>query len=293
MGFTKRPDLVIPQLLIEAIQGEFAGKKLLHGTGAVVTSNTLPGEKRGGDTVTVPYFGTLGEADDVLTEGDALTPEGINETSETATVQHSGKAFETTDWARMAANADPYVEAARQLRVIMERRFDRALIDQATAALPSNYINDVTSVPGQQLTYDVVADSTGLWGDQQEDIVLMGVHSKVYRDLLKLKDSTGRNLLTMPSYGPEGFKPASIYGVPVIVSDKCRVITGSPANKYETLLLKRDALALWMAEAPVVLTGSDILANTSLIATHFYFASYRYKRVRGSTHPGVIKIVTF
>lgn len=292
MGFTKRSDLIIPQLLVEAIQGEFAGKRLLYGTGAVVTSDTLPGDKRGGDTVTVPYFGTLGEADDIATEGDALTPEGINETSETATVVHSGKAFETTEWARMAANSDPYVEAARQLRIIMERRFDKALIDVATASLPGSYVNDVTGTPGQQLTYDVVADSTGLWGDQQENIVLIGVHSKVYRDLLKLKDSTGRNLLTMPSYGPEGFKPASIYGVPVIVSDKCKVVAGSP-NKYETLLIKSDALALWMAEAPKVKVGDDILADTNLIATHFYFAPYRYKRVRGSTHPGVIKIVTF
>lgn len=292
MGFTKRSDLVIPQLLVEAIQGEFAMKKLLYGSGAVVSSNTLPGDKRGGDTVTVPYFGTLGEADDILNEGDALTPEGINQTVETATVKHSGKAFETTEWARMAAAGDPYTEAARQLRIVMERRFDKALIDEATAALPGTYVNDVTGTPGQQLTYDVVADSTGLWGDQQEDIVLMGVHSKVYRDLLKLKDSTGRNLLTMPSYGPDGFKPASIYGVPVIVSDKCKVITGT-VNKYESLLLKRDALALWMAEAPKVKTGDDILADTNLVATHFYFASYRYKRVRGSTHPGVIKIVTF
>jgi HK97 family phage major capsid protein len=292
MAFTKRSDVVIPEILIDAIQGEFAGKRLLYSTGAVVSNDSLPGEKRGGDTVTIPYFGTLGEADDILNEGDALTPEGINETKETATVIHSGKAFEATEWARMAAAGDPYVEAARQLRIIMERRFDKALIDVATSALPSTYVNDVTGTPGQQLTYDVVADSTGLWGDQQENIVLIGVHSKVYRDLLKLKDSTGRNLLTMPSYGPDGFKPAQIYGVPVVVSDKCKVIAGTP-NKYETLLIKSSALALWMQAAPKVMTGNDILADTSLVATHFYFATHRYKRVRGSTHPGIVKIVTF
>jgi hypothetical protein len=292
MGFTKRSDLVIPQILVETVQGEFANKILLYNSGVVVTSDTLPGDKRGGDTVTVPYFGTLGEADDIINEGDALTPEGINETTETATVIHSGKAFETTEWARMAANSDPYVEAARQLRMIMERRFDKALIAAATASLPSAYINDVTGTPGTGLSYDVVADSTGLWGDQQENVALIAVHSKIYRDLLKLKDSTGRNLLTMPAMGPDGFKPASIYGVPIIVSDKCTVIAGSP-NKYETLLIKRNALALWMAGAPKVYTGDDILADTDLIATHFYFACLRYKRVRGSTHPGVIKIITY
>lgn len=288
MGFTKRSDLVIPELLVEAIQGEFAGKILLYGTNAAVVSNTLPGNKRGGDTVSVPYFGTLGEAE-LLNEGEALTPEGLTETKEQATVQRGGKAFETTEWARMAANADPYEEAARQFGVIMRRLFDQQLIAAATASLPSAFINDVTGTPGQLLNYDVVADTTGLWGDQQENIELIAVHSKVYRDLLKLKDTTGRNLLQLPT---EGNEPARIYGIPVVVSDRCKVIAGSP-NKYESLIIKRDALALWMAESPRVKTGEDILADSDIVAVHMYFACYRYLRVRGSTYPGVLKTVTF
>lgn len=288
MAFTKRSDLVIPEILVEAIQGEFAGKILLYGTNAAVVSNTLPGDKKGGDTVSVPYFGTLGEAE-ILSEGDALTPEGLTESKEFATVVRGGKAFETTDWARMAANADPYVEAARQFGVIMRRLFDQQLINAATASLPSAYINDLTGTPGTLISYDAVADTTGLWGDQQENIELIAVHSKVYRDLLKLKDTTGRNLLQMPTQGND---PARIYGIPVIVSDKCKVIAGTP-NKYETLLIKRDALALWMAESPKVKTGEDILADSSIIAVHTYFATYRYLRVRGSTRPGVLKMITF
>lgn len=288
MGFTKRSDLIIPELLVEAIQGEFAGKILLYGTNAAVVSNTLPGNKRGGDTVSVPYFGTLGEAE-ILNDGEALTPEGITETKEQAVVQRGGKAFETTEWARMAANADPYEEAARQFGVIMRRLFDSQLIAAATASLPSAYINDVTGTPGQLLNYDIVADTTGLWGDQQENIELIACHSKVYRDLLKLKDTTGRNLLQLPTQGNE---PARIYGIPVVVSDRCKVIAGSP-NKYESLIIKRDALALWMAETPRVKTGEDILADSDIVAIHTYFATYRYLRVRGSTYPGVLKVVTF
>lgn len=288
MGFTKRSDIVIPELLIEAIQGEFAGKILLYGTNAAVVSNTLPGNKKGGDTVSVPYFGTLGEAE-LLNEGEALTPEGLTETKEQATVQRGGKAFETTEWARMAANADPYEEAARQFGVIMRRLFDSQLIAAATASLPSAFINDVTGTPGVTLNYDVVADTTGLWGDQQENIELIGVHSKVYRDLLKLKDTTGRNLLQLPTQGNE---PARIYGIPVVPSDRCKVIAGSP-NKYESLIIKRDALALWMQESPRVKVGEDILADSDIVAIHTYFATYRYLRVRGSTYPGVLKVVTF
>lgn len=288
MAFTKRSDLVIPQLLVEAIQAEFAGKILLYGTNAAVVSNTLPGDKKGGDVVTVPYFGSMGEAE-LLNEGDALTPEGLTESTETAAVKRAGKAFETTEWARMAANADPYTEAARQFGVLMRRLFDQQLITAATASLPSTYINDVTAVPATTLNYDIVADSTGLWGDQQENIELLAVHSKVYRDLLKLKDTTGRNLLQLPTQGND---PARIYGIPVIPSDRCNVIAGSP-NKYESMIIKRDALALWMRESPTVKTGEDILADSDIIAIHTYFAVYRYLRVRGSTKPGIVKIVTF
>lgn len=289
MAFTKRSDLVIPQLLLEAVQGEFEGAQCLYGTGAVKIDNTLPGDKLGGDVVTVPYFGILGEAEDILNEGDALTPEAISQDSETASVIHTGKAFSTTVWARMAAASDPYPEAARQIRVILERRWDKAAIDVATASLDSSYINDVSGTG--TISYDAVVDSRTKWGDQQEQILLMVVHSKVFGDMMKIKDSTGRALLTFENMGPEGFTPAKFAGIPVKVSDKCKVIAGSP-TKYESLILKRDAIAIWWNGSPFVGTDSDVLAHAEVVATHHYFAAHRYRRVPGSTKPGVIKIVT-
>ena len=289
MAFTKRADLIIPQLLLEAVQGEFEGAQCLYGTGAVIINNSLPGDAKGGDTVTVPYFNILGDAEDIVNEGDALTPEAISQVSETATVIHTGKAFATTVWARMAAAADPYPEAARQIRIILERRWDKAAIDVATASLDSAYISDASATG--TITYDMVIDARYLWGDQQEQILLMVVHSKVFRDMMKLKDSTGRPLLTLESMGPDGFTPAKFAGIPVKVSDKCKVVAGSP-TKYETLILKRGALAIWWNGSPFVGTDRDILSHSDVIATHHYFAAHRYRRTPGSTKAGVIKLVT-
>src|SRR4051812_43230047 len=119
-----RSNLIIPELLVEAIQGQFAGAVCLWGTGAAIVSPTLPssgpagGKIKGGDTVSVPYFGTIGELDDIGAETDALVPVGLTMTKEQATVQHSGKAIEMSDWAQLAAQyADPYAELARQLQV--------------------------------------------------------------------------------------------------------------------------------------------------------------------------------
>lgn len=289
-GLTKRSDLVIPEILVEAIQGEFKGRNFLFGSGAVVANDTLPATNKGGDTVTVPYFGTLGEMEDITTEGDALTPEKLSMSKETATVVHSGKAFERTEWSRLAEAGDAYAEAARQFVIIAGRRIDKALIDVGTAALPSQYINDVSGDGAGILDYDKVVDSTAPWGDQQDGIVLLGIHSKVRRDLLKAKDNQGRYLYTLPTADSDIER---FMGIPVIVSDKCKEITLENGEKrYESIIAKRAALAFWYQEAPRVMTGNDILADTEIVAIHMYWATHRYLRTRGSTHSGIIKIIS-
>lgn len=291
MAFTTRANLVIPELLIEAVQGEFAGATALYGSSAAKIFMTLPGDKKGGDVVKVPYFGILGDAEDITNEGDALTPEAISSDAETASVIHTGKAFSITQWAEMAAWGDPYAEASRQIVELVKRRWDKALIDVAVASLDSSYINDVTSTPGTTISYDAVIDTRMKWGDQQERIRLMTVHSKVFGDMMKLKDTTGRPMLTLESDGPEGFQPARFGGIPVVVSDKCKT-SGSPV-KYETTIFKEGALVIWGNGTPSVKTGEDILADADVVAIHHYFASHRYRRVPGSTKPGVAKLVTF
>lgn len=289
-GTTKRSDVVIPEILVEAIQGEFKGRNLLFGTGAAVVSGTLPTDKKGGDTVTVPYFGTLGEMEDIANEGDALTPEKISMSSETATVKHSGKAFERTEWMRLSEAGDAYAEAARQFAILAQRRGDKALIDTAAAGLPSEYVVDVTAVGAGTLDYDKMVDATGPWGDEQDRIVLLGIHSKVRRDLLKLKDSTGRPLFVLPTVDNDVER---FMGIPVVVSDKCKKTdVGGGVYNYESFIVKQAAMAFWYQEEPRVLTGNDILADTDIVAIHMYWAAHRYLRVRGSTHPGVVKIVT-
>lgn len=289
MGLTKRSDLVVPEILVPAIQAEFAGMRVLLGTGAAVVNGSLPEASRGGDTVKVPYFDSLGEMDDVTTEGDALTPMTLAMSSETASVRHSGKAVEISYWAQLAAKyADPYKELARQFRVISERRVDKALIDAATASLPSDYVHDVYSAgTPKTLDYDVMIDGAHLWGDEQSDIVMLIVHSKVMKDLWQLKLTTGEHVLTAPGAG----MPTMIRGIPIVVSDRATKTADSPA-KYESLIVKRGALAFWYQDQPRVRTDSDALADTDLAAIHMYYAAHRYKRAPGATKPGVIKIVT-
>ncbi len=277
----KKSDLIVPEVLQDAVKGAFSGMQCIYGSPAV-TSDFGMLASRGGEKVTVPYFGTIGEFEDLVAEGDALTPSKLVMTSEEATVMHSGKAFDITQWAQLAAKyADPYAEAARQIVVAAQRHADAKLIAAASANLPAEMIHDVTGA-GKQIDYDIVVDAKMKWGDEQEDIALMAMHSKVAGDLLKLKDNNGRPLLTMPSDGKLG----NFVGIPLKISDRLAAVNAN----YTTLIFKRGALAYWANGTPTVKTDDDILADSVVAAVHLYWVAHRYTRLPGSTKGGVVAI---
>lgn len=284
MAITKRADLVIPEILEEAVQGEFAGATALNGTGAAIIRPALP-SSRGGDKVKVPYFGLIGEFEDLGTEDDALTPAKITMDDDEATVRHTGKAFEIHDWAQLAASyADPYAEAARQMREGMQRRFDAALIaEAATSPL-------LLTATGATFGYNTMVDALTLWGDEQEEQpVLMVVHSKVYADLMKLREggASGAPMLTSAT---DGGLPRFL-GVPVRVSDKMTRVAGTP-DVFETQIVKRGALVLWYNGDQEIETDRDILVGATVAAKHVYFVSHRYRRSVGGTKTGVARVRT-
>lgn len=218
MASTVRTDMIVPEVLQDAISTGFGGCKILAGSPACTVNDRLP-DVRGGDRVKVPYFANLGELDDVA-EDTGLTTTKLTMSSEEATVSHAGKSFELTQWAQMAAQMhDPYGEASRQVVEASERRFDKALIDAAKDSLPASMVKNVfDQTTPRKIDYDAVVDAKMLWGDEQEDIVMMCVHSKTYGDMQKLKTTDGVPLLTLPQ---DGSIPRFL-GIPVFVSDRIR-----------------------------------------------------------------------
>lgn len=296
MPTTKLKHLISVTVLVEAIQAEFEGMTSLWGTNAVIVKTDMPtmtldgGTVVEGDKIRIPYFDSMGELEDIVNEGDALTPSLLTASDEEAIVQHSGKAFELTRFARRfgGGGKDPYAEAARQFRTMVERRADKALLDSATAGLNSNFVNNVYDAGTPvNLDWDVVVDSKLLWGDEQEDIALIVMHSKVYGSLIKLKDANGRPLLLDPKEGKLG----TFAGIPIKVSDRGTVDSTNPAAPiYKTKIFKKGSLIFWMGGTPDMGEDRDILANTDILAYHVYWAAHRYRRTPGGTKPGVVEI---
>lgn len=290
MAFTKKGDILIPELLMEHLPGAFAGMSVMGKTGAAVINTSMPaGKSKVGDTIKVPYFDSIGELDDITTDGDALTPRALADSDESATVRHSGIAIEATKWAQWSANADPYAEGARQMAVAVARRADKALIEVAEASGGSVLTNDVWNATPVNLTYNVFVDSLAKFDDEMENIAALVVRSEVYASLLKLLDGENRPLL-VPNPNAGGL--SSFLGVPVFVSNRLTKDLSSPSHpKYTSLLMKKGALVFWMDGAARVLSDSDILADTDVAAMHIYWAAHRYKRLAGSTLNGVCRII--
>ena len=280
---TKLIDLVVPEVLVEAVEATFAGGlNALWGTGAVAVNNTFPGGiNEVGTEVTVPYFGSIGEWE-TISDGAAFTPQKITQEDEKGPVVKIGKAFSSTDWARFAGAGDPYVEAAKQLLGGFGAAVDRLAITGGVASLPAMLTDIYSATTPRTLDYDAVVDARAKWGDESDDIALMVSHSKVESDVLKLKDATGRPLVTDAANG--GL--SKFAGIPWGKSDRVSASSATPP-KYTTIIAKKNAIALWYNGKPVVEVGRDILGTSDIVVVSTYAVVHRYKRMPGKTKPGI------
>jgi hypothetical protein len=220
------------QVFTDIVQGVFAGKDALLGesalasSGAITVSGDMPvgGQTWVGNTIQVPYFGTMGEFDDV-NEDVAAVPKVLKTTSEQATIGHSALAFEVTTWARNSSvpNGDPYMECARQVLRAAARKMDSLCI---TAAATTPLVHDLYSATVPVIMdWDAVVDACAKWGDENLDIRGMVVHSRVEAGLRKLRDNNGRPLLldSMNS----GSRVRTFQGIPLVVSDRVPLTSSS------------------------------------------------------------------
>lgn len=217
MTITKKTDVFIPELLQSAVSGAFAqGNAIMQSkfaaVGAAVSNGTMA-SKNIADTIRIPYFNTIGDFVEISTDGTAATINSLAQTTETASVRHDALAFEVTRWAQSSAGKDIYQEAAEQIVKSCGRKMD-SLVTTAAAASPLVKSMYSSSVP-RTLDYDAIVDAKFLWGDEQDDIAALVIHSKTSADLFKLKDGAGHPLLSSPV---EGGLPRFV-GMPVIVSD--------------------------------------------------------------------------
>lgn len=199
-GITTSGNLIIPTFFADAVNGFLPGMSVMGKTGAVRLEMNLPGGTRAGSPVHVPYFGSLGTMSDYA-DGDPIDVLQLAQSDETASVVRSGIAFTITDMAqRLAAYADPYSEGGRQVMLAVEQRANEAAVQAAvnTSGLPARMQRDVFSVGSPRyFDLDLMAEARMSFGDEQDGLCALVMHSATVKNILQQKATTGQRLFNI------------------------------------------------------------------------------------------------
>ena len=275
MPVTTTSNVIIPEVLAAMIAAEIPGQLALAGSDAVTVLDNLKGGP--GNTIKIPRWGTIGDFTEVA-EGIAMPVVNIAATAATATVKKFARGVEVTDEALLASYDDPLKEVARQFARYAARAADRELI---TAAETSTLQHEASGT----ITLNDIVDAIGKWNDASVNISGLVVHSKVYRDLIKLAEF--KTLTQKADQVIEKGVVGMVYGVPIRVSDAITTVAGSP-NTYRNLLLKKSALGLWYQRNMNVETERDTIKRTTVITADSIFATAMFQ----DNPLPVVKLVT-
>jgi len=286
-GTTQKSDLILPTLLAEEFSKGIAGMEVLEGSGVFTVNPGLQaGNTNVGDDVTVPYFESIGKAQQVPA-GGALTPKKLNMSSEKGTVIHIGDAVSTSGWAARAKQTGRslYDVAREQLVAGFKAKIEDLMVDSL-----------ITRAVGKSMVYDgsgatfAIADIVGLqklFGDElasRGGLRLWAMQSKPYWDAAQLADTTNRPLLTNVA----GEELMRLGGKPVAMSDRSTLLVPSTSpQQYYTLAAKAGAGAIWYNANITIESDRDSLADDDMLMYHVYLVVHTYGTMPAGTKCGV------
>lgn len=260
---TKLQNLVNPQVMADMISAGLPAK--IKFTPLAKVDNTLAA--RPGNTITVPKYAYIGEAEDVA-EGVAMGTTVLTASTTEATVKKAGKAVELTDEAVLSGYGDPVGEATNQLKMSVADKVDS---DCYTALKGASLVYDGSA---GVISYEGVVKAVDLFEEESDNAKVMLVHPKQITALrldADFKDINKYPLQTVMT-GVIG----EIAGCQVVASKKVAleggnyicpiIITGGEDNE-------QPALTLYMKRDVELETDRDILAKTTVISVDEHYTA--------------------
>lgn len=149
-------DLVNPEVMADMISATLPKKIKFSPIARVDT--TLTG--RPGDTITIPKYDYIGDAEDVA-EGADIPLTKFAHTTAKATIKKAGKGVEITDEALLSGYGDPMGEATKQLSMAIASKIDADCYEALCGAtLKYDGTAGVISYKGIVSAVDVLADES-------------------------------------------------------------------------------------------------------------------------------------
>ena len=129
-GTTQLANLIDPEVMADMISGKIGSRIVVSPIAKVDT--TLVGQA--GDTITVPVYGYIGDAEDIA-EGASITADQLSATTTQATVKKAMKAVTLTDEAVLSGYGDPVAETNNQLAKAIASKIDVDAMDALQGAV--------------------------------------------------------------------------------------------------------------------------------------------------------------
>ena len=166
MAMTKIENLIDAEVMADAISGKLDAA--IRVTPFARIDTTLEG-KNAGDTITVPRFAYIGDAEDVA-EGVACGTVQLTADSTTAKVKKAMKAITLTDEAILSGYGDPVGEANTQLAKAIAAKVDADAMD---ALLTAQLAHDGTA---NKISYSGIVDAVDKFEEEFNSDKVIFVH---------------------------------------------------------------------------------------------------------------------
>ncbi len=166
MAMTKLENLIDAEVMADAISGKI--EHAIRVTPFAKVDTTLEG-KNAGDTITVPRFSYIGDAEDVA-EGVACGTVQLTADSTQATVKKAMKAVDLTDEAVLSGFGDPVGETNTQLAKSIAAKVDA---DAMTALQTAQLTHDGI---GSKISYAGIVDAIDKFAEEFNSNKVIFVH---------------------------------------------------------------------------------------------------------------------
>ena len=272
---TKLSNLVNPEVMADMVSARLP-KKIKFSPIAKIDT-TLVG--RPGDTITVPKYAYIGDAEDVA-EGVAMGTTVLTASTTQVKVKKAGKAVELTDESVLSGYGDPKGEATNQLTMAIAAKVDNDCLDALYEA-PLKYDGSAAVIG-----YDGIVKANAVFGDESDEAMnkVMYIHPDQEQTI-----RLDANFMDKNKYGLEVVMNGAIGKIAGIEIKKSKKVTKNEAGHWLNPIVilsaadpNEDASADGTAEEAAALTiymkrnveveaDRDILAKTTVISADEHY----------------------
>ena len=275
MAQTKLANLINPEVMADMVSAKLP-KKIKFSPIAKIDT-TLVG--RPGDTITVPKYAYIGDAEDVA-EGVSMGTTVLTASTTQVKVKKAGKAVELTDESVLSGYGDPKGEATNQLTMAIAAKVDNDCLEALyTAPLTSDQSADV-------IGYEGIVKANATFGDESDEAMnkVMYIHPE-QEQTIRLDP----NFMDKNKYGLEVIMNGAIGKIAGIEIKKSKKVEKDGSGNWKNPIVilsaadpneasdadgtaeEAAALTIYMKRNVEVEADRDILAKTTVISADEHY----------------------